>query len=141
MELNFKPDLNKEINSLSRSMKSSPQETVVMVLRNHFSLPVPEKWKVDSWIWYQIRLEFSQIHIQCTIKSERGGDGGHNLTNQSVEIRVGGSLDIHISSADVIDSFIINHKGTIGMFQSCMGGEDGIVWLNNGGGYLRGRVN
>jgi len=56
MELNFKADLNNEINSLSRSMKSSPQETVVMVLRNHFSLPVPEKWKQnDSWI--QTRAE------------------------------------------------------------------------------------
>ena len=56
MELNFKPDLNNEINSLSRSMKSSQQETVVMVLRNHFSLPVPEKWKQnDSWI--QTRAE------------------------------------------------------------------------------------
>ena len=52
MELNFKPDLKKEINSLSHSMKSSPSETVVMVLRNHFSLPVPKKWKpdTDSWI-------------------------------------------------------------------------------------------
>jgi len=51
MELNFKPDLNKEINSLSRSMKSSPSETVVMVLRNHFSLPVTERWRQnDSWI-------------------------------------------------------------------------------------------
>jgi len=56
MELNFKPDLNNEINSLSRSMKSSSSETVVMVLRNHFSLPVPEKWKQnDSWI--QTRAE------------------------------------------------------------------------------------
>ena len=56
MELNFKPDLKNEINTLSRSMKSSPSETVVMVLRNHFSLPVPEKWKQnDSWI--QTRAE------------------------------------------------------------------------------------
>ena len=56
MELNFKADLNNEINSLSRSMKSSPQETVVMVLRNHFCLPVPEQWKLnDSWI--QTRAE------------------------------------------------------------------------------------
>jgi len=56
MELNFNSDLNNEINSLSRSMKSSPQETVVMVLRNYFSLPVPEKWKQnDSWI--QTRAE------------------------------------------------------------------------------------
>jgi len=51
MELNFKPDLKNEINYLSRSMKSSPRETVVMVLRNHFCLPVPEQWKQnDSWI-------------------------------------------------------------------------------------------
>ena len=52
MELNFKPDLKNEINYLSRSMKSSPQETVVMVLRNHFCLPVPPEWKpdTDSWI-------------------------------------------------------------------------------------------
>ncbi len=52
MELNFKPDLNNEINSLSRSMKSSPQETIVMVLRNHFYLQVSaEQWKQhDSWI-------------------------------------------------------------------------------------------
>ncbi len=56
MELNFKQDLNNEINFLSRSMKSSPSETVVMVLRNHFSLPVPEQWKQnDSWI--QTRAE------------------------------------------------------------------------------------
>ena len=56
MELNFKPDLNNEIRSLAMQMESSPQETVVMVLRNHFSLPVPEKWKQnDSWI--QTRAE------------------------------------------------------------------------------------
>ena len=39
------------------SMKSSPQETVVMVLRNHFSLPVPKKWKPDTDSWIQSRAE------------------------------------------------------------------------------------
>ena len=56
MELNFQPDLNNEIRSLAMQMESSPSETVVMVLRNHFSLPVPEKWtQNDSWI--QTRAE------------------------------------------------------------------------------------
>ena len=52
MELNFQPDLNNEIRSLAMQMESSLSETVVMVLRNHFCLPVPEKWKpdTDSWI-------------------------------------------------------------------------------------------
>ena len=51
MELNFQPDLNNEIRSLAMQMELSPSETVVMVLRNHFCLPVPERWKQnDSWI-------------------------------------------------------------------------------------------
>ena len=47
----FTKDLESQIKYLSSQMKSSPQETVVMVLRNHFCLPVPEgKLKKDSWI-------------------------------------------------------------------------------------------
>ena len=51
MELNFQPDLNNETRSLAMQMESSPSETVVMVLRNHFSLPVPKKWKPDTDRW------------------------------------------------------------------------------------------
>ena len=57
MELNFQPDLNNEIRSLAMQMKSSPQETVVMVLRNHFCLPVPKKWKPETDSWIQSRAE------------------------------------------------------------------------------------
>ena len=48
----FRSDLENEIYSYSLKMNSSPSETVEMILRNHFSLPVPEKWKpnTDSWI-------------------------------------------------------------------------------------------
>ena len=46
----FTKELENQIRSLSSQMESSTQETVVMVLRNHFCLPVPEKWKKDSWI-------------------------------------------------------------------------------------------
>ena len=46
----FNKDLENQITSLSSQMESSSQETVVMVLRNHFCLPVLEKWKKDSWV-------------------------------------------------------------------------------------------
>ena len=56
LKLLLQTDLNNEIRSLAMQMESSPSETVVMVLRNHFSLPVPDKWKQnDSWI--QTRAE------------------------------------------------------------------------------------
>ena len=37
---------------------------------------------------HQIGLELIQIKIESSIKSQRGRDGGHNLTNQPVEVEV-----------------------------------------------------
>ena len=56
----FPQDLENQIYSLSLKMKSSPSETVVMVLRNHFSLPVPEKWEpdTDSWITSSVDIVY-----------------------------------------------------------------------------------
>ena len=51
-EYGFPSDLENQIYSLSLKKNSSASEVVQMVLRNHFSLPVPKKWKPDkdSWI-------------------------------------------------------------------------------------------
>ena len=48
----FPQDLENQIYSLSLTKNSSASEVVQMVLRKHFCLPVPEKWKpdTDSWI-------------------------------------------------------------------------------------------
>ena len=39
-----------QLHSIGRQKDASPLETLEMTLRNHFGLPVPEKWKIDSWI-------------------------------------------------------------------------------------------
>jgi hypothetical protein len=95
---------------------------------------------MDSWIWHQIGLELGDINVQSTIESEGGSEGGDNLGNESVQVGVGWSLDIKISSADVIDGFVINHNGDISVLKKRMGGEDGVVWFNNGGGDLWGWI-
>jgi len=48
----FTQDLENQKYSLSLKKNASASEVVQMVLRNHFCLPVPEKWKpdTDSWI-------------------------------------------------------------------------------------------
>jgi len=50
--------------------------------------------KVNSWIWDQIGLEFGNINVQGTIKSEGGGKGGDNLSNKSVQVGIGWSFNI-----------------------------------------------
>jgi len=58
------------------------------------------------------------------------------LSNKSVQVGVGWSLNIKVSSADIIDGFVIKDNGNIGMLKKGVSGEDGVVWLNNSGGNL-----
>ena len=39
-----------QLRTVGREKNASPLETLEMSLRQHFGFPVPEKWKVDSWI-------------------------------------------------------------------------------------------
>ena len=96
--------------------------------------------EVDSWVRHQVGLELSQIHIESSIKPEGGRDGGDNLTNQSVEIGVSWTFNVQVASADVINSFIVNHECTVRVLQSSMGCQDGVVGFNNSSSNLGGRV-
>ena len=101
---------------------------------------IRRKHEMDSWIWDQVSLEFGDIDVKGTIESEGSGKGGDNLGIKSVKVGVGWSLDIEVSSADIINGFVIDHDGNIGVLEEGVGGEDGVVWLNNGGGDLWGWV-
>ena len=76
-------------------------------------------------------LELSQVDIQCTIKAQWGGDGRHYLTNQTVKVGVSWSFYVQVTTADVINSFIIHHKGTVRMFQGGVSGKNGVVRFNH----------
>ena len=86
---------------------------------------------MDSGIGDQIGLEFSDVDVEGTVESQRGSQRRDNLSDQSVQVGVSGSLDIQLSSADVIDSFIIQHHSNISMFQQRVSGQDGVVRFNN----------
>ena len=79
---------------------------------------------MDSWIWDQVGLEFSNINIQGTIESEGGSQRGDNLSDESVQVGVGWSFNIEVSSADIVDGFVIEHNSNISVFQKGMSGKD-----------------
>ena len=88
---------------------------------------------MDSWVWHQVGLELSNIDVEGTVESEGGSQGRDNLGNESVQVGVGWSLDIEVSSADIIDGLIVEHDSDISVLKERVSGEDGVVWLNNGG--------
>jgi len=95
---------------------------------------------MDSWVWHQVGLELSNIDVKGTIESEGGGKRGDNLGDESVEVGVGWSLNIEGSTADIIDGLVVEHDGDISVLEERVGGQDGVVWLNNSGGDLWGWV-
>merc|ERR1711981_614386 len=98
------------------------------------------KHEMDSGVGDEVGLELSDIDVEGTIESEGGGKGGDDLGDESVEVGVGGSLNIKGSSADIVDGFVVKHDGDISMLKKRMGGEDGVVWFDNSGGDLWGWV-
>ena len=96
--------------------------------------------EVDTWVGHQVGLELSQVDVESSVEPQGGRDGGHNLSNQPVQVGVGWSLDVQVTAADVIDGLVVNHEGAVGVLQSGVGGQDGVVGLNHCSGNLGCRV-
>ena len=69
--------------------------------------------EVNPWVGHKVGLELSQIHIECSIKPERCRYGRYNLADETVQVGVGRPLNIQVSAADIIDSFIVHHESTV----------------------------
>uniref|UniRef100_A0A0K2SVE1 Putative LOC100382917 [Zea mays] n=1 Tax=Lepeophtheirus salmonis TaxID=72036 RepID=A0A0K2SVE1_LEPSM len=98
---------------------------------------ISDEGEVDTGIGNQIGLEFVQIHIEGSIKAERGRDGRDDLSDQSVEIGVCGEINVQVAPADVVDGFIVHHECAVRVLQSGVGGKNGVVGLHDGRGDLR----
>ena len=77
--------------------------------------------EVNSGVGNHVSLELSKINVQSAIKSERSGDGGYNLCHESVQVWVARSFNVQVSSADVVDSLVVYHEGTVGVLEGGVG--------------------
>ena len=95
---------------------------------------------MDSWVWHQVGLELSDIDVKGTVESQRGSQGGDDLSDESVQVGVGWSLNVKVSSGDIIDGLVIKHNSDISVLKKRVSGQNRVVWLNNGCGNLWGWV-
>lgn len=106
-------------------------------------------------VWNSFRSTFSEpsnrsdavidettIHARLanrrkTAKIGKGNGSKLTLGNQTVEILVVRALKAKVAAADVIDGLVVDHEGAISVLKSGVGGQDRVVWLDDGGGGLR----
>ena len=91
---------------------------------------------MNTRVRYQVSLELGNINIQSTIKTKRCGQGGDNLSNESVQVGVCWPFNVKIPSTNIVKSFIIKAESTIGVLKKRMRREYGVVRLYNSSGNL-----
>jgi hypothetical protein len=118
----------------------SDGELLVVSLLSRDDGGVSHEGKVNTGVRNEVRLELSKIHVESTIEAERGGDGGDDLTNETIQVRVGGALNVEVATADIVKGLVVDHEGTVGVLEGGVGGENRVVRLDNSGGHLGSRV-
>ncbi|KAF1785650.1 hypothetical protein GQ600_410 [Phytophthora cactorum] len=98
---------------------------------------VRAKHEVDARVRHQVGLELGDINIKRAIESKRRRQGRNHLCDQSVEVRVGRSLDVQRSKANVVDSLIVKHNCNICVLKKSMSREHRVVWLYDSHGKQR----
>jgi hypothetical protein len=93
--------------------------------------------EVDTRIRNQVSLELVDVNVERALEAQRGSQGGHNLSNQSVQVGVRGAGDVQRALANVVDGLVVEHEGAISVFQESVSGQDGVVGLNDGSAHLR----
>jgi len=96
--------------------------------------------EMDPGVGDKVGLEFSDINVEGTVESEGGGEGRDDLGDQSVQVGVGGALDVEVSTADIVTGLVVKHDGDVGVLKEGVSGQDRVVWLDDSGGDLRRRV-
>ena len=97
------------------------------------------KHEVDAGIRHQVGLELGDIHVQGAVEAEGGGQGRHHLRNETVQVGVGGSLDVQAAAAYVVQGLVIQAEGAVSVLQEGVRGQHVVVRLHHGSGHLRSR--
>mmetsp|Transcript_8403 Transcript_8403/g.10281 ORF Transcript_8403/g.10281 Transcript_8403/m.10281 type:complete len:401 (+) Transcript_8403:240-1442(+) len=118
----------------------SDGELLVVGLLGRDDGSVGGEHEMDTGVGHQVSLELSHIDVEGTIEAEGGSEGGDDLGDQSVEVGVGGALNVEVSAADVVHGLVVEHDGDVGVLKEGVGGQDRVVGLDDGGGDLRGGV-
>lgn len=98
--------------------------------RNHRG--VRGQWEVNAWVRNQIRLEFVQIHVEGTVETQGGSDGGNYLPDEAIQVGVRWSFDPQVPEAQFIDCLVVHHESTVAMLQCCVRVQNGVVRFHDG---------
>lgn len=92
--------------------------------------------EVQSWERNQVDGQLSQVGVQLTRVTQRGGDTRHDARHQVVQLVVIWLRQLQGFLANVVQCLVIDTEGLIGVLHQLVDRQGGIVWLDNRVGHL-----
>ena len=89
--------------------------------------------KASPGIRHQVGAELNEVGVEASLEPQGSGDGGHDLPHQTVDVGVGGSLDVQVAATDVPARLVVHEEGAVRVFQGGVGVQDGVVGLHDDG--------
>jgi hypothetical protein len=117
----------------------SDGELFVVSLLSRDDWCVRRQHKVNTRVRHQVGLELCDIDVQSTIESKRSRQRRDNLCDETIQVGVCWSLNIEVTTADIVQSFVIDLICDIGVFQERVNAQHGVVRFDDGGSDLRAR--
>ena len=78
--------------------------------------------EVDAGVRHQVGLELGDVDVESTVETEGGREGRDDLSDETVEVGVGRTLNVEVAAADVVEGLVVKQKVTVGVL------EEGSGW-------------
>lgn len=116
-------------------------EALVAAVAARYDRGIRKKGVVNSRKRHKVCLKLIQVDIQSAIETQTGGNRANDLGDKTVEMVISRARDVELALTDIVHSFVVNEKRAIGVLNSGMCGEDGIVGFHHCSCHAGGRVN
>ena len=100
---------------------------------------VGRKHEVDTRVRHQVGLELGDVDVQGAVETERSRQRGHDLRDDAVQVGVRRALDVEAAAAHVVDGFVVQAEGHVGVLKESVRRKHVVVGLDHSGGDLGGR--
>jgi hypothetical protein len=92
---------------------------------------------VKTWIWHENSWEIVNVDIETSLETERCRKGRNHLSDKSVEVCVGWTLNVKGRFANVVKCLVIKIEGEVRVLKKGVSRENGVVRFHNSSGHLR----
>ena len=87
---------------------------------------------VETWEGHHVDGNIEEIGVELTGESEANCDSAHGGGHKMVEVTACGCGQFQGTETDVVEGFVVDAVGLVGVLYELVNGPGGVVWFDDG---------